>query len=39
MEGKTMMAIVSPTVHKKKPVGGAEKQQAPAAPPSQKQEG
>jgi len=25
MEGKTMMAIVSPTMHKKKPVGGVEK--------------
>ena len=25
MEGKTMMAIVSPTMHKKKPVGGGEK--------------
>lgn len=32
MEGKTMMAIVSPTMHKKKPVGGAEKTQAPTAP-------
>ena len=47
MEGKTMMAIVSPTMHKKKPVGGAEKTPsttAPtaatkAAPPAQKQEG
>ena len=32
MEGKTMMAIVSPTMHKKKPAGGAEKPQATAAP-------
>jgi len=47
MEGKTMMAIVAPTIHKKKPVGGAEKTPsttAPtaatkAAPPAQKQEG
>jgi hypothetical protein len=48
MEGKTMMAIVSPTMHKKKPVGGAEKAppqapkappQAATAPPAQKQEG
>lgn len=48
MEGKTMMAIVSPTMqHKKKPVGGAEKPQATAAstaapkaaPPAQKLEG
>ncbi|MEK6696680.1 MAG: translation initiation factor IF-3 [Candidatus Deferrimicrobiota bacterium] len=32
MEGKTMMAIVSPTMqHKKKPVGGAEKPQATTA--------
>jgi len=38
MEGKTMMAIVSPTVHKKKPVGG-EKALTSAAPPAQKQEG
>jgi translation initiation factor IF-3 len=35
MEGKTMMAIVSPTMqHKKKPVGGVEKPQAAAAPPA-----
>jgi hypothetical protein len=27
-----MMAIVSPTMHKKKPVGGAEKPQATTAP-------
>jgi hypothetical protein len=50
MEGKTMMAIVSPTMHKKKPVGGAEKPQATTAepkaapqattaPPAQKLEG
>ncbi len=32
MEGKTMMAIVSPTGHKKKPVVVAEKQPAEAAP-------
>ena len=32
MEGKTMMAIVSPTMHKKKTVGGAEKPQATTAP-------
>ena len=35
MEGKTMMAIVSPTMqHKKKSVGGAEKPQAATAPPA-----
>ena len=35
MEGKTMMAIVSPTMqHKKKPVGGADKPQAAAATPA-----
>jgi len=34
MEGKTMMAIVSPTIHKKKPVGGAEKPQAMTPPPA-----
>lgn len=35
MEGKTMMAIVSPTMqHKKKPVGGAEKPQATTATPA-----
>jgi hypothetical protein len=39
MEGKTMMAIVSPMMHKKKPVGASEKPQAAAAPPAQKQEG
>jgi hypothetical protein len=49
MEGKTMMAIVSPTMHKKKPVGGAEKPpvtaatpaapKATTAPPAQNQEG
>jgi translation initiation factor IF-3 len=47
MEGKTMMAIVSPTMHKKKPAGGAEKPPAAAkdappaatAPTAQKQEG
>ena len=51
MEGKTMMAIVSPTMHKKKPVGGGEKPaavppaapkaapQATTAPPAQKLEG
>jgi len=33
MEGKTMMTIVAPTVHKKKPVGGAAK-----ASPVEKQE-
>ena len=32
MEGKTMMAIVSPTGHKKKPVVAAEKQPAAGAP-------
>ncbi|WP_414645153.1 translation initiation factor IF-3 [Candidatus Deferrimicrobium sp.] len=30
MEGKTMMAIVSPTMHKKKPAGGGEKPAAPS---------
>ncbi|MGZ6989192.1 MAG: translation initiation factor IF-3, partial [Thermoanaerobaculia bacterium] len=34
MEGKTMMAIVSPTTHKKKPVGGVEKPQGTTAPPA-----
>jgi hypothetical protein len=38
MEGKTMMAIVAPTVHKKKPVGGSAKP-APAPMPAGKQEG
>jgi len=33
------MTIVSPTMHKKKPVGGADKPQATTAPPAQKQEG
>jgi hypothetical protein len=33
MEGKTMMMVVAPTAHKKKPVG-----QPPAKPP-EKQEG
>ena len=32
MEGKTMMAIVSPTMHKKKPIGGGEKPQAATTP-------
>ncbi|MBP2675115.1 MAG: infC [Deltaproteobacteria bacterium] len=36
MEGKTMMTIVAPTVHKKKPVGGAAKAGSP--PPVEKQE-
>ncbi|MBI5418487.1 MAG: translation initiation factor IF-3 [Deltaproteobacteria bacterium] len=46
MEGKTMMTIVSPTAHKKKPVGqqggaqGATSKQAQAVPkPAEKQEG
>jgi len=40
MEGKTMMTIVAPTAHKKKPVGGAAKAQAAPAPPAaEKQEG
>lgn len=39
MEGKTMMTIVAPTVHKKKPVGGAAKAPAAAPPPAEKQEG
>jgi translation initiation factor IF-3 len=50
MEGKTMMAIVSPTMHKKKPVGGEKPVAAPpaapkaapqatTAPPAQKLEG
>ena len=34
MEGKTMMAIVSPTMHKKKPVGAADKSQTTTAPPA-----
>jgi len=34
MEGKTMMTIVSPTMHKKKPVGGAEKPPATTATPA-----
>ncbi|MEW6721543.1 MAG: translation initiation factor IF-3 [Thermodesulfobacteriota bacterium] len=40
MEGKTMMTIVAPTVHKKKPVGGGAKPAAggPSAPPAEKQE-
>jgi hypothetical protein len=36
MEGKTMMTIVAPTVHKKKPMGGGAK---PAPMPAGKQEG
>jgi len=40
MEGKTMMTIVAPTFHKKKPMGGAARtSQAPAAPAAEKQEG
>jgi translation initiation factor IF-3 len=40
MEGKTMMTIVAPTVHKKKPVGsGAKPAPAPASAPAEKQEG
>jgi translation initiation factor IF-3 len=35
MEGKTMMTIVSPTVHRKKPAGGVAK---PAAQPAEKRE-
>jgi hypothetical protein len=34
MEGKTMMAIVSPTMHKKKPAGSAEKPQAATPAPA-----
>ena len=34
MEGKTMMTIVSPTMHKKKPVGGADKPQATTPTPA-----
>ena len=37
MEGKTMMAIVSPTMqHKKKPVGGEKPQATTTAPPAAK---
>jgi translation initiation factor IF-3 len=40
MEGKTMMTIVAPTVHKKKPAGGAAKTAlAQAPPPAEKREG
>ncbi len=39
MEGKTMMTIVAPTAHKKKPAGGAAKMPpAPAAPAAEKRE-
>ncbi len=40
MEGKTMMTIVSPTFHKKKPMGGGAKPAAaePSSPPAEKQE-
>jgi hypothetical protein len=34
MEGKTMMAIVSPTMHKKKPAAAGEKPPATTAPPA-----
>jgi translation initiation factor IF-3 len=41
MEGKTMMTIVAPTFHKKKPMGGAAAKPSPAAvsPAAEKQEG
>jgi translation initiation factor IF-3 len=39
MEGKTMMTIVSPTVHKKKPVGGAARAASAPPPSDEKQEG